>query len=163
MFNKSKAVSAKESGENVADWIAIKTEYVTTNISLRALARKYAVSFSTLEKKARSGAWADEKKATCDKMATKARQKSEEAVADSHAERIALLMSGGAKAARMLVKHLEDMEKSGEIRPYEIKATVEAMKGIRELYKTNDGDERIDRVAQIMARLDAESGVQDAQ
>lgn len=49
-------------------------------------------------------------------------------------------MSGGAKAARLLIRNLENMEASGEIRPYEIKATIDAMKGIKDLYKTDDKD-----------------------
>lgn len=147
----------------MADWVAIKSEYINTTISTRDLAEKYEVSYSTLRKKAEKESWSKLRKEQERKVGAKVAQKTAEDASSSYAERIALLMSGGAKAAKMLVRHLEDMEKSGDIRPYEIKATVEAMKGIRELYKTNDGDERIDRVAQIMARLDAESGVQDAQ
>lgn len=59
-------------------------------------------------------------------------------------------MSGGAKAAQLLIKHLEDMEKSGEIRPYEIKATVEAMKGIRDLYKTDGNDDTDDNLSAFL-------------
>lgn len=52
------------------DWKAIKTEYITGDISYRKLAEKYAVSFSSLEKKARADGWAEQKRQYCDKLET---------------------------------------------------------------------------------------------
>jgi CRISPR/Cas system-associated protein endoribonuclease Cas2 len=44
------------------DWEALKTEYVTTDISSRSLADKYGVSRSTLMKRAASEKWSDARK-----------------------------------------------------------------------------------------------------
>lgn len=124
----------------MADWVAIKTEYVTTNTSYRKLAEKYGINKDSIAARAKAENWQQEKRQQTDNIQTKAIQKTTEAIAETHAERIALLMAGGAKAAQLLMRNLENMEASGEIRPYEIKATIDAMKGIKELYKADDKD-----------------------
>lgn len=43
------------------DWHSIKMDYITKEISYMELAEKYAVSFSTLEKRARREQWHEEK------------------------------------------------------------------------------------------------------
>lgn len=134
----------------MADWIAIKSEYINTDISTRDLARKYGVKYSTLRDRCAREEWSAERAKHTSNVVAKTEQKTTEAVSSSQAERIALLMSGGAKAAQLLIKHLEDMEKSGEIRPYEIKATVDAMKGIRDLYKTDGNDDTDDKLEEFL-------------
>lgn len=57
------------------DWEKIKTEYLQGGTSYRKLAGKHGVSFSTLEKRARSENWAEQRKEVGDKAAAKARQK----------------------------------------------------------------------------------------
>jgi hypothetical protein len=59
----------------VADWVSIKAEYIATGISLRDLAAKHDVSFSSLGKKASREHWKAERKETGDKVATKVKQK----------------------------------------------------------------------------------------
>lgn len=59
----------------MADWLAIKAEYISTGISLRDLAEKHGVSFSSLGKKAMRERWKDERTETGNKVATKVKQK----------------------------------------------------------------------------------------
>lgn len=134
----------------MVDWVEIKSEYITTNTSYRKLAEKYGVNKDTIAGRAKAENWQMEKRQQTDSIQTKSIQKAVEAVSDTHAERIALLMSGGTKAARLLLKNLDDMEKSGEIRIYEIKATVEAMRGIRDLYNTDDGERENDPIYEYL-------------
>lgn len=134
----------------MADWVAIKSEYINTTISTRDLAEKYEVSYSTLRKKAEKESWSKLRKEQGRKVGAKVAQKTADCVAASNAERIALLMDGGAKAARLLIRNLENMEASGEIRPYEIKATIDAMKGIKELYKVDDKDTPDDNLNEFL-------------
>lgn len=47
--------------ETVFDWIKIKAEYVTGNISFRNLAKKYKCSYSTLQKRATREDWVSDK------------------------------------------------------------------------------------------------------
>ena len=57
------------------DWNKIKAEYLQGGTSYRKLAEKYSVSFSTLEKRARSESWAEQRKDVSEEAAAKARQK----------------------------------------------------------------------------------------
>lgn len=57
------------------DWEKIKAEYLQGGTSYRKLADKHGVSFSTLEKRARSENWAEQRKDVSEEAATKARQK----------------------------------------------------------------------------------------
>ena len=130
----------------------MRTEYINTNISIRDLAAKHGVSESAALKKSAKEKWKEQREEQRIKCESKVNQKTAEVVSDSHAQRISLLMKGGEKAARLLLKNLDDMEKSGEISPYAIKVTVEAMKGIRDLYKADDGtpDAKLQRARELL-------------
>ncbi len=52
------------------DWAAIRTEYVTGEVSLRDLAQKHGVSFNTLGKRAAREKWEDERQQFGNKVAT---------------------------------------------------------------------------------------------
>lgn len=54
------------------DWKKIKTEYITTEISYRALAEKYSVSMSTLSKYAAKHNWPTQRQKHRDKVVTDA-------------------------------------------------------------------------------------------
>ena len=45
----------------MADWDKIKNEYITTNISQRAISQKYGVSFNTLKERAAKEQWAQQR------------------------------------------------------------------------------------------------------
>lgn len=59
------------------DWKAIKTEYITTNISQRELAKKRGVSMSTLRRNAQKQGWYEAKKKYQSRVVQKAVQKIE--------------------------------------------------------------------------------------
>lgn len=132
----------------MADWNAIREEYITGSSSQRELAKKHNVSQASINRRCRSEKWDDSRES----FRLKVNQKTEESAIESHADRVALLLSGGEKAARLLLKNLDDMEKSGEINPYAIKVTVEAMRGIRDLYKADDGapDAKLQRARELL-------------
>lgn len=54
----------------VADWNEIKTEYISTEIGYRDLAKKHGVSFSTLQRRARKENWAGLRRQVCDDTVT---------------------------------------------------------------------------------------------
>ncbi len=70
------------------DWIKIKNEYITTNISYRKLAEKHKVSFNTLKGRAIKEQWRNEKEKTHHKITTKTQQKCVEAISDKNVEHI---------------------------------------------------------------------------
>jgi len=57
------------------NWIKIRTEYETTNISQRKLSEKHKVSYNTLKDRANREQWAKSKEATHIKIANQTHQK----------------------------------------------------------------------------------------
>lgn len=134
----------------MADWVSIKTEYISTQISTRDLAQKHGVKYSTLRDRALREQWSKARSDYTSMLIAKTEQKTAEAVSDAQAERVAELMSAGAKAARMLSAQLDRMEESGKVKTYEVKAITESLKNIRDLYKDNAAD----RQKNTMEKLD---------
>lgn len=63
------------------NWVKIRYEYITSQISYRELAAKHHVSFTTLSKRAKREGWADRRKNNDDRITEKALEKfSEEEV-----------------------------------------------------------------------------------
>lgn len=52
-----------------ATWVNIKNEYLTDNISLRALAKKYELAFSTVTARAREEGWENERRQLSEEVA----------------------------------------------------------------------------------------------
>lgn len=134
----------------MADWVSIKTEYISTQISTRDLAQKHGVKYSTLRDRALREQWSKARSDYTSMLIAKTEQKTAEAVSDAQAERVAELMSAGAKAARMLSAQLDRMEETGKVKTYEVKAITESLKNIRDLYKDNAAD----RQKNTMEKLD---------
>ena len=65
-----------------ADWVKIKTEYITTDTGYRKLADKYGVSFRTLSQRAKDEEWVEERKKHREKVVKKAVRKAESRKAD---------------------------------------------------------------------------------
>lgn len=134
----------------MADWVSIKTEYISTQISTRDLAQKHGVKYSTLRDRALREKWSKARSDYTSMLIAKTEQKTAEAVSDAQADRVSELMSAGAKAARMLSAQLDRMEESGKVKTYEVKAITESLKNIRDLYKDNAAD----RQKNTMEKLD---------
>lgn len=130
----------KKSGESVPDWVSIKTEYISTQISTRDLAAKHSVSYATLRRRAEKEGWTQARKEQWRNVGEKIAQKTAEAVSDLQADRIAQLLSAGQKAAVLLSSRLDQMADEGKIKTYEIKAVTEALKNVRDLYETDGAD-----------------------
>lgn len=74
----------------MADWRKIKTEYITGDVSLRALAEKSGVSFSQLGKRAAAEKWKEQREKQRNKTETKAKQKAVEKISDAESDIAAL-------------------------------------------------------------------------
>jgi len=77
----------------VADWVSIKAEYITTDISTRALAEKSGVSYASLRRRAEKEHWADERKTTERKVSAKVAQKVARVKVAHETDRITRLLS----------------------------------------------------------------------
>lgn len=121
-----------------ADWNAIRNEYVTTQISLRDLAQKHSVSFATLRRRSEKEKWVDRRKGHEHEVSTKVTQKVAEVAACAQADRLNALMNYTQQSADLLGVRLAQMAQSGKVKTYEVKAITEALKNIRELYRTDE-------------------------
>ena len=142
-----------KSGEGMADWVSIKTEYINTQIGFRGLAAKYGVSKNTIARKAKEEGWAEERDRQRDRIGALVGQKTAEAVSDAQADRITQLLSGGQKAACLLSSRLDQMADDGKIKTYEIKAITEALKNVRDLYKTGEFPTEDDPLIKYMEEM----------
>ncbi len=57
------------------DWIKLKNEYLTTNISLRGLAEKHGIPFSTVNSHSSKESWGKQKPEIQNKISTEVEQK----------------------------------------------------------------------------------------
>lgn len=110
------------------DWSAIKTEYITTNISYRKLAEKYGVGVSRLGERASDEKWVELREQHRDKTVTKAIESIStktaaknvkiQTVADRLLEKIVAMAetAQGAKEIKALTAALRDIK---EIKGYQ--------------------------------------------
>ena len=120
------------------DWVSIKNEYITTQISTRDIAKKYGVSHSQIARRSAREKWAQQRETLRNETETLWLQKTAEAVSDVQTDRVVQLMEGGQLAVELLIERLHEMRCSGKIKTYEVKAITEALKNARDLYKTDE-------------------------
>ena len=88
------------------DWNAIRTEYVTTKIGLRELAKKYGVGTTALGLHCREEGWVAQRAAHRDTVVKKAVRKSEA----KEVNRLARLMTATTKALDVAMEAFEDSD-----------------------------------------------------
>lgn len=124
------------------DWIAIKNEYINTNISQRDLAKKFGVSASTLTKKANKEKWQQKKETQGNKIATKVQQKTADAIVRKEVNRVAALlnlhdklMQNASVAADQLSSVLQDEEiiDIGMVDAYKLKQLTSVAKDLKDI------------------------------
>lgn len=141
-FTSSLAGAGKKkqkSGEKMADWNAIRNEYVTGSASQRELARKYNVSQASINRRSRADNW-DESR---DSFRAKVNQKTEEIVARQQVDRLARLLEKGDQLERLLSSLMDEAEKTGEFRSSDVKTIASALKDLRDLYKADAGTDDV--------------------
>ena len=86
------------------DWTKIETEYVAGTMSLKELAKRKRVSYSTISKKASEGGWAAKRKDFRAKVADRALARARE----RGVQRLADLMAGTEKLLDAAIETLND-------------------------------------------------------
>lgn len=111
----------------VTDWLAIKTEYVTTASSYRDLSKKYGVRYKTLADRGKAEGWVDARHHYREKAISAA----EDALAEQHADRAVRFHS----VADRLLDRIEELVADGGIKlvPKEIRALTSAMCDLRDV------------------------------
>ena len=87
-----------------ADWLLIKMEYITTDLSLRALAEKHGVSRTTIGHRSKTEGWVEGRRQHRLKVETKTSEK----IANKEANKLAKLAAATDKAIDVVVKAFED-------------------------------------------------------
>ena len=90
----------------MADWQAIKTEYITTDTSYRKLAQKYGVNHAVIGQRAKAEKWVDLRRQHIDKTQTKTLN----TISNKQADRAAKLISVSDLVLDKVKSLLEDNE-----------------------------------------------------
>lgn len=131
------------------DWIAIKTEYCTTGIGQRKLAKKYGIPFQTLRDRAKVERWYSEKQETLHDISTISVQKTADAIADREAEVIKVMddiiydLHGMMCQARAL---------SIEVNTPQV-VTITEKDGVKEITKELSGLEKLEKLVDLYAKV----------
>lgn len=128
----------------MADWQAIKTEYITTQTSYRKLAQKYGVTYSVIGEKARAEGWVEQREQYRNNTITKTLDK----ISRQEANRAAKIHS---VADKLLLK-IEAMV--GSEKPMSekgIRALTAAVKDLKEIQGVRSELDRQEQEARIAA------------
>ena len=112
----------------MADWQAIKTEYITTDTSYRKLAQKYGVNHAVIGQRAKAEKWVELRRQHIDKTQTKTLN----AISNKQADRATKLI---AVSDLLLdkVKSLLEMDSELPIDPQSMKHLSGVLKDLKEI------------------------------
>ena len=145
------------------DWIKIKNEYINTNISYRKLAKKYDISFSTLEKTARKEHWKELREKQRDRVEMKLRQKTADKIVDAEVDRLAELLKLTDEAQKQIYIAMSQlgkyMDMFGNIHESDIvdvaklKKLVSAMKDIKDIVRVDTGTD-MQKLDEVLGKIE---------
>lgn len=140
----------------MADWKAIKTEYITTETSYRKLAEKYGVGYQTICARSKSEHWIEQREQHTNKTVTAAIEK----IGEGQAERISRI----DEAADMLLdKVIEFMTASEDMlvntqSMKHISGVLKDIKEIKGMKSEADIREQEARIAKLRREADRDMG-----
>ena len=135
----------------MADWQAIKTEYITTQTSYRKLAQKYGINVTTIAKTAGSEGWVEQRK----QYANETQAKTLEKISQQEANRAAKIHS----VADKLLNKIEALVDRPGMVPKDVRALVAAVKDLKEIQNVKsalDEQEQRARIANLQKQADKE-------
>lgn len=94
------------------DWIKIRTEYISTSISLRKIAEKYGIPFQTVRDRAAREHWTELRKKQQHKIGTKTAQKTADRIADGTADRVARLLGATDRLLERAEQALDELDRT---------------------------------------------------
>ena len=136
----------------MADWQAIKTEYITTDTSYRKLAQKYGINVTNIAKRAGAENWVEERK----QYANKTQAKTLEKISQQEANRAAKIHS---VADKLLLKIEAMVESEKPLDTKGIRALTAAVKDLKEIQSIKsalDEQEQRARIANLQKQADKE-------
>ena len=133
----------------MADWQAIKTEYITTDTSYRKLAQKHGVNVTNIAKKASSEGWVEQRK----QYANETQLKTLEKISQQEANRAVKIHS---VADKLLLKIEALVDRPGMM-PKDVRSLVAAVKDLKEIQGVRsdlDEKEQKARIANLKKQAD---------
>ena len=129
----------------MADWEKIKAEYITTEVSVRDLAQKYGVHYTTIGKKASKEGWQELRQQQTNTTLTKILT----AVTDQKVDRATKLYNAADELLEKIVKGISSV---AIVSPTAAKNYSDALKNIKEIHMIRtqeDIEEQKARIAKI--------------
>ena len=137
----------------MADWQAIKTEYITTDTSYRKLAQKHGVSYQAICHRSKAEGWIAAREQHLNDTTTKTLDK----ISQQQADRAAKVLN---VADKLLLK-IEALAGMPGLMPKDARSLVAAANGLKELYciKSDlDEQEQKARIANLRKQADSDDG-----
>lgn len=141
----------------MADWDAMRTEYITTQISYRALAAKYGVNQATICKRSKAEGWIEQR----EQLASKAQAKTLDALARNHARRAERLQTVADKVMDKITEILEGDEFATPKDIRQITAALKDLKDVQMLRSDADAREQEARIDNLRRQADKGSARDD--
>ena len=135
----------------MADWQAIKTEYITTDTSYRKLAQKYGIGYQAICHRSREEGWIAMREQHKNNTTTKTLEK----ISQQEANRAAKIHS---VADKLLLKIETLVDRPGMV-PKDVRALVAAVKDLKEIQGVKsdlDEKEQRARIANLQKQADKE-------
>lgn len=139
----------------VADWNEIKTEYISTEIGYRDLAKKHGVSFSTLQRRARKENWAGLRRQVCDDTVTAVTT----AVINSNVDRAIRVQNVADQLLDKIELTIENID--GRKSARSVKDVADALKNVKDIMNIKseaDMQEQEARIAKLRREADTGEG-----
>ena len=138
----------------MADWQAIKTEYITTDTSYRKLAQKHGVNVTNIAKKASSEGWVEQRK----QYANKTQAKTIEKISQQEANRAAKMQTVADKLLLKIEAMVDRPEPLTEKAIRSLTAAVKDLKEIQGVKSYLDEQEQKARIAHLQKQADSDNG-----
>ena len=137
----------------MADWQAIKTEYITTETSYRKLAQKYGVSTTQICNVGRDEKWVEQREQYLNNTTAKTIEK----ISQQEANRAAKIHT---VADKLLLK-IEALADRPGMMPKDVRSLVAAVKDLKEIQGVKsdlDEQEQKARIAHLQKQADSDNG-----
>ena len=136
----------------MADWQAIKTEYITTDTSYRKLAQKYGVSTTQICNVGRDEKWVEQREQYLNKTTAKTLEK----ISQQEANRAAKIHSVADKLLLKIEAMVDSEEPMSEKGIRALTAAVRDLKEIQSVRSDLDRQEQEARIANLRKQADKE-------
>ena len=139
-------------------WNTLKAEYISSDISLRGLEKKYGVPFSQIQKRAKVGGWKEIK----DEVKSKGLQKSVDLISDFKAEECTRAFRIASKVMDKLEQIVENIDPNDDYATKNLKSITSAIKDLKEIGVFRSALDQAEQEARIKKlQKDAEEEVVD--